>query len=455
MKIKSGLAVAVLFWFFAALPALAGDLEKPSKAEVIEEVSRFTGLTGDVVGLVHEEKAALFENVNHAVFAAKAVNMIADARDQELATEIAMQGVEYGLDKIKEKFLPVAMNGFLAAAGVYKTSLEIIRDYIVIPRFDDAIYQAYKASRSGDSKMDASPEARETAFAAGVMNSASGYYMVKGRMFDDMIKARGLNKDVMGEPMVKKLERRIDDFWINRLETRYQLELLKTQKDNLKAETWKRVAKDLDAIRAEAARPRAAQGPDGFFFSDGNLPKGFKRLVDPSRPDDFKIGGDAGAKLKFQHFFMLNSDYLDGLVENRAPKQAPSYKLSDGDARANPSQIEVSVSLRPRPEWADTIRQQLKNKTLTVDLSGDGITAGGCKSAMESRYYFHCNFVKGGWYAELITWSLPARQLQDWQAQEVKRHDGKPGKYVDQTTTSMELTQQMAKTVASKIPAGK
>ncbi|MBI4383534.1 MAG: hypothetical protein HY579_05815, partial [Nitrospinae bacterium] len=263
----------------------------------------------------------------------------------------------------------------------------------------------------------------------------------------------GLNKDVMGEPMVKKLERQIDDFWINRLEARYQLENLKAQKDNLKAETWKKVSRDLDAIRAEANRPRAAQGPDGYFFSDGNLPKGFKRLADPSRPDDFKVGDDAVAKVKFQRFFMLNSDYLDGLVENRAPKQAPSYKLPDGDARANPSQIEVSISLRPRPEWSDTIKQQIKNKTLTVDLTGDGIVAGGCKGNMESRYYFQCNFVKGGWYAEVVTWSLPAKQLQDWQNSEVKKHDGKPGKYVDQTTTSMELTQQMAKTVAGRIPA--
>ncbi|MBI4389634.1 MAG: hypothetical protein HY580_05585, partial [Nitrospinae bacterium] len=288
MKVKNALTWAVLLSVVAVLPAFAGDLEKPSKAEVIDEVSRFTGLAADAVGLVHEEHAALFENVNGAVFAAKAVNMIADAKDQELATELVMQGVEDGLDKLKEKFLPAAMNGFLAMAGVYKASLEIIRDYIVVPKFDESIYQAYKTSRAGDSKMDVSPEARETAFAAGVMNSASGYYLVKGKIFDDMIKARGLNKDVMGEPMVKKLERQIDDFWINRLETRYRLELLKAQKDNLKTETWKIVAKDIEAIRAAAAKPRGGQVPDVFFFSDGYLPKWFKRLADPYRPDDFK-----------------------------------------------------------------------------------------------------------------------------------------------------------------------
>lgn len=284
MKINGGPVMVLLFSLFAAFPALAGDLEKPSKAEVIDEVSRFTGLAGDVVGLVYEEHAALFENVNNAVFAVKAVNMIADARDQELATEIAMESLNHGLGKIKDKFLPVAVNGFLTMASVYQTSLEILRDYVVIPKFEESIYQAYKASRSGDSKMDVHPESRETAFAAAVMNSASGYYFVKDKMFDELIK----KKDWTRESVSERWRNQIDDFWIKRLESRYQLEALKAQKEKLKAEAWKVVARDLDAIRAEAAKPRPKKEQANVPMA-GNVPadsKGGKNLTVSSASKD-------------------------------------------------------------------------------------------------------------------------------------------------------------------------
>ncbi|MBI5428409.1 MAG: hypothetical protein HZA02_09060 [Nitrospinae bacterium] len=285
MKIKCNKTVlVVLFLLFGALPAIAGELSKPTRAEVIDEVSRFTGLAADAVGLVYEEHAALFENVNHAVFAVKAVNMIADARDQELAAEIAMEGLDYGLGKIKDKFLPGAVNGFLTMAGVYQTSLEILRDYVVIPKFEESIYQAYKASRSGDSKMDVHPESRETAFAAGVMNSASGYYYVKDKMFEEMIKKKNWTRESVSE----RWRTQIDDFWIKRLESRYQLEALKAQKEKLKAEAWKIVARDLDAIRAEAAKPRPRKEQVNIPAA-GNVPgdnKGGKNLTGSSTSKD-------------------------------------------------------------------------------------------------------------------------------------------------------------------------
>ncbi|MBI4384705.1 MAG: hypothetical protein HY579_11815 [Nitrospinae bacterium] len=282
MKIKCNKTVlVVLFLLFGALPAIAGGLSKPTRAEVIDEVSRFTGSAADAVGLVYEEHATLFENVNNAVFAVKAVNMIADARDQELAAEIAMEGLDYGLGKIKDKFLPGAVNGFLAMAGVYQTSLEILRDYVVIPKFEESIYQAYKASRSGDSKMDASPEARETAFLSATANSVSGYYVVKDKMFEEMIKKKNWTRESVSE----RWRTQIDDFWIKRLETRYQLELLKAQKEKLKAEAWKAVARDIDAIRAEAAKPR----PSKNVPAAGNVPddtKGGKNLAGASTSKD-------------------------------------------------------------------------------------------------------------------------------------------------------------------------
>ncbi|MBI4383535.1 MAG: hypothetical protein HY579_05820 [Nitrospinae bacterium] len=254
-------------------------MSKPTRAEVIDEVSRFTGLAADAVGLVYEEHAALFENVNNAVFAVKAINMIADARDQELATEIAMEGLDYGVGKIKDKFLPGAVNGFLTMAGVYQTSLEILRDYVAIPHFEESIYQRYRASRSGDIKSDVHPDSREAAFAAGVMNSASGYYFVKDKMFEELIK----KKDWTRESVSERWRTRIDDFWINRMETRYQLEALKEQKEKLKAEAWKRVAGDINAIRAEAAKPRPRKEQVNIPAAD-NVPGGDKGGKTPAGP---------------------------------------------------------------------------------------------------------------------------------------------------------------------------
>jgi hypothetical protein len=451
MKTKSISTLILVSCILSYIPSIAGELDKPDKAEVIGELSRFTGLGGDVLGKVREENASLFENVNHAVFAIKAINMLAEAKDQDAAAEIAQYGLNYGLDKIKDRFLPVAVSGFVALASACKTALEVIRDYIFIPKFEEAIYHKYKESRLADSKYshnlgDLSEESRETAFATATMSSMSGYYAVKSTMFEEMIKKRDLKKDSMGEKMIKDLERKIDDFWIKRMETRYQVDLLREQKEKLKAETWKIVAKDIDAIRTAANKPHSGGNePDRFFITEKDIPDTWKYY--PRGKNDFVI--NSGGR---QSFSMVNPAFLKGLNEKKYPGGVSSYTLPDGSP-AYPMPIDVGTVIYPKPasyDKADEIKKKIKPGGLS-DFPSESVTTGGCgPDSVEGS--FVCLLVKGKWVVELRVSGWAQKALQAEQAKELARR-GKPGNYVDQTIATEDLARQLAKIVAARIPA--
>jgi hypothetical protein len=173
--------------------------------------------------------------------------------------------------------------------------------------------------------------------------------------------------------------------------------------------------------------------------------------LSPGKKTDFSLRRAKGGKLMTQHFSLLNKEYLMALKESHNPDGSLEYMFLDG-SKAKPSLIEVSVSISPSSDETDKIGNDLKNKNFTAALTGEGILAGGCKSAMEAHYFFLCGFVKGEWFVELSTRSLHAKQLEEWQESETKKRKGKTGNYIDQATASMELTHQLARIVAAKIP---
>lgn len=233
---------------------LQGKLESPSREEVISEVARQTGLTNDAVSLIAKENPQLLQGLNDAVLAVKVVNSLADARDTEALADL----LGYAVDKLRDKALPAAMNGFITAFKVYKTALEITRDYYYIPKLDAGLYNAYREARiDGLRRGDTSLEEMTSAFERASTRDRSGYYALKDPMFQALLKAKGYNEALMDERMKQALWRQIDDFWMKRCEAKLLQEILRSNKAELERQVWARVSRQLNEIRSVATRTGA------------------------------------------------------------------------------------------------------------------------------------------------------------------------------------------------------
>jgi hypothetical protein len=266
IKYQVSLLLVLMFSIFALAPTsaglrpvaakenpqvLPGKFDSPSREEVISEVARQTGLTNDAVSLIAKENPQLLQGLNDAVLGVKIVNSLADARDTEALADL----MGYTIDKLRDKALPSAMNGFIVAFKVYKTALEITRDYYYVPRLDAGLYNAYRQARAdGLRRGDTSIEEMTTAFERASTRDWSGYYAVKDSMFEALVKAKGYNQALMGEKMKQTLWHQIDDFWMKRCEAKLLQEILQANKAELERQTWARVSNQLNAIKSAAAR---------------------------------------------------------------------------------------------------------------------------------------------------------------------------------------------------------
>ena len=227
------------------------NLDQPTREEIINEVARQTGLTNDAVSLIAKENPQLLQGLNDTVLAVKVVNSLADARDTEALADL----MGYAVDKLRDKALPSAMNGFIVAFKVYKTALEITRDYYYVQKLDAGLYNAYRQARAdGLRRGDTSAEEMSTAFERATTRDWSGYYAVKDSMFDALIKAKGYNKALMGDEMKQSLWRQIDDFWMKRCEAKLLQEILQANKAELERQIWSRVSRQLGAIQSAASK---------------------------------------------------------------------------------------------------------------------------------------------------------------------------------------------------------
>lgn len=259
-KINIILFVFILFSMFSN--AEAYQVAEPNRSEIIEEISNVTGLTTDMVSLVAKEYPELLDNLGDAVFTVKIINSFSEAKDVEAFEDL----FNYSIDKVLTKTLPPQMTFFLTALRAYKNSLEMIRDYILIPEFDEKMYSRYFETRLVQIKQgDMSLEAKQHAFAIATMDKSTntlfpdrGYYVLKNKMFEDIIKARGYNPDLVGtdEKLGSYLWKQIDEFWMNRMEARLNQELIKKGKKEIINSIWDNSSKQLRAIESAANKIR-------------------------------------------------------------------------------------------------------------------------------------------------------------------------------------------------------
>ena len=224
-------------------------LAEPSREEIINEVARQTGLTNDAVSLIAKENPQLLQGLNDTVLGIKVVNSLADARDTEALADL----MGYAVDKLRDKALPSSLNGFIVAFKVYKTALEVVRDYYYVPKLDAALYNAYRQARTdGLRRGDTSAEEISTAFELATTKLWNGYYPVKTSMYDALVKAKGYNKALIGPTLEQSLWRQIDDFWMKRCEAKLLQEILRGNKAEIERQTWARVSRQLNAIKSAA-----------------------------------------------------------------------------------------------------------------------------------------------------------------------------------------------------------
>jgi len=172
---------------------------------------------------------------------------------------------------MKQAVHPV-VGTFFGVVKAYKASLEIVRDYIVIPHFDQETYERYKKARGGaiDYKYANPTEAFEEATFAPL----GGYYLLKEKRYKELIKAKGYNPELVGDKLKASLRRDIDNFWMKRMEAKYIQERLKESREAMVKSIWKIAQNEIDILQQLALELGTIH--NGLFVNlSQDLPEGW------------------------------------------------------------------------------------------------------------------------------------------------------------------------------------
>ncbi len=143
------LFLSILILLLFSLPAGAAEVTKPTKAEIIDEVARFTGLGSDLTQLVLESEPKLLAKFGETVFGVQVLNLLLEAKDTEVMKSIFNYTVSKLADNLMKLAIHPAVGTFFTVVKAYKASLEVVRDYIIIPKLDNDTYIRYKKARGG------------------------------------------------------------------------------------------------------------------------------------------------------------------------------------------------------------------------------------------------------------------------------------------------------------------
>lgn len=217
------IGLAVLPLGAATRAELHEGLRYKKRTEKLAEVSKFYGVSTELAKKFFRNVPDSFDTVSDGLRLAKIADMLLNANDTEALAEILIWDVERIAQKLIEKNLPGLMT-FYNAVGLYKDSLEIMRDYVYIPMMEERIYQAYKGQRMKESHVS-DHESISFAFDLATMGPFSGYYVVRDTMLQKMARQMGYNQEIMGPKFLS----RIDDFWMKRMEAKFQQELARSK----------------------------------------------------------------------------------------------------------------------------------------------------------------------------------------------------------------------------------
>ncbi|WP_417677238.1 hypothetical protein [Roseibium sp.] len=247
-----------LLVFWAGSLQVAGAQEGASRQEVINEVSRVTGLSSDIIAQTLGDNPAWMQKLGSAVTAAQLIDKLLQGKDSEVVVDLVTGTATGAADTFVSKALPPPVAAFIAAVKAYKASLELIRDYAFVPALNAAVYGEYKRARGG--RLDYSYASPEEAFEQAIYNlqrangglSFKGYWPQYEAQYQTFLKAKDYNPDLVGKRLEEHLKGKLDDFWTGRMEVTYQREILAGQKQSLIDAVWASVQGILDQLAAPA-----------------------------------------------------------------------------------------------------------------------------------------------------------------------------------------------------------
>jgi hypothetical protein len=240
------LFLSILILLLFSLTAGAAEVTPPTTAEVVDEVARFTGLSSDLTQLVLESEPELLAKFGKTVFGVQVLNQLLEAKDTEVMKSIFNLAVSNLADYLMKQALHPAVGTFLGVVKAYKASLEVVRDYIIIPKFDNDTYIRYKKARGG--VLDYGYANPTEAFEEATFAPFGGYYLLKEKRYKELIKAKGYNPELIGDKLEASLRRKIDDFWMKRMEAKYVQERLKESQEALVKSIWKTAQSEIDLL---------------------------------------------------------------------------------------------------------------------------------------------------------------------------------------------------------------
>ena len=245
------LLLFILILFLFSLPAGATGVNAPTTTEIIDEVARFTGLSKDLTQLVLESEPELLARFGETVFGAQVLNLLLEAKDTEVMRSIFNYEVAKLADKLMNLTIHPAVGTFFTAVKAYKSSLEVVRDYIIIPKLDHDTYARYKKARGGVlSYSYANPT---EAFEEATFAPFGGYYLLKEEKYKELIEAKGYNPEYLGNKLESFLRRNIDDFWMKQMEAKYVQEKMQESQEAMVNSIWKSAQSEIDLLKKLAS----------------------------------------------------------------------------------------------------------------------------------------------------------------------------------------------------------
>jgi len=266
MRKMSALILVVMLFSGSVWAFTPGSL---SRSEIVAQLAHGTGMTAQAVEVALGKNVKALEQATDVLTAVRIINEVAEAKDEKALTTT----IDWALDKAGRKLITGPLGGVLTAVTLYKATLELARDRLVIPAVDEKMFQAYRRYREEDIAQKQGDESISSPFDKISSRSDMGYYVLKEKMYQDYLKALGLNPDLIGPSFASVLRAQVDQFWISMLETRFQREYVKAHRDELLHKYWKEAFEMLDQPPTQTRKPVVAQPPRTAPVASPSTPK--------------------------------------------------------------------------------------------------------------------------------------------------------------------------------------
>lgn len=390
------LFLSILILLLFSLTAGAAEVTKPTTAEVVDEVARFTGLSSDLTQLVFKSEPKLLAKFGETVFGVQVLNQLLEAKDTEVMSSIFDYTVSKLVDNLMKQAIHPAVGTFFTVVKVYKASLEVVRDYIIIPKLDTDTYIRYKKARGGVLKYSSANPTE--AFEQATFAPFSGYHLLKEERYKELIKAKGYNPELIGDKLEASLRRKIDDFWMKQMEAKYVQERVKDSQEALVKSIWKTAQSEIDLLKKLALELGTIHA--GLFIKSKDLPEGWWHVKDETC--DGKPRKSKDSDWWHQQFYI--SDAKDYILAD----DGQYFRMVGEKKTWDLLYVSVCVNMAPRFQEVQDAQGELVDfgKLMIQDNIDDcghqpigiGKLGAGCIKQFSHPCRIHLSFYRGMYY---------------------------------------------------------